>query len=386
MCPIVVTGFEPIDILQGIHLCVKQLEEGRAEVENQYARVGGRAGQPAGAGPDGRGVRGHRPALARHRRDPRERFRAQALLRRVGCRAAFRVGDQRRRRAAGANARAAGCFRDCSSRTSVRPSASGARPSGHWAPPWCRPRGPVPPTTGIDDHDDPHLRPDLSRTAQPLLTRRHGPWRRWTADAAVDRVGVHPRIRVAGVGDPPRQRRAGEAGRPDRLHDRQLRRAPAVLPRRGHRHPRGERHGERPGDERRPPTRAERGIHPRGRPAARDAGPRRRVDAGRGGGCGCACGDRRHQGGGQGARATVSSSTTCRRGCGRARRHHRAGQRAPGRPGRDQRRPGPPWHGDHGRARGDRVREHDRRATARRWPSPCSRSSRTASRSIACAT
>jgi hydrogenase expression/formation protein HypD len=36
--PIVVTGFEPTDLLQGIYLCVKQLEEGRAEVENQYAR------------------------------------------------------------------------------------------------------------------------------------------------------------------------------------------------------------------------------------------------------------------------------------------------------------------------------------------------------------
>ena len=36
--PIVVTGFEPIDILHGIYLCVKQLEEGRFEVENQYAR------------------------------------------------------------------------------------------------------------------------------------------------------------------------------------------------------------------------------------------------------------------------------------------------------------------------------------------------------------
>ena len=36
--PIVVTGFEPLDILQGVYLCVKQLEEGRAEVENQYAR------------------------------------------------------------------------------------------------------------------------------------------------------------------------------------------------------------------------------------------------------------------------------------------------------------------------------------------------------------
>ncbi len=37
--PIVVTGFEPIDILQGILMAVRQLEEGRADVENQYARV-----------------------------------------------------------------------------------------------------------------------------------------------------------------------------------------------------------------------------------------------------------------------------------------------------------------------------------------------------------
>ena len=36
--PIVVTGFEPLDILQGIYMTVKQLEEGRHEVENQYAR------------------------------------------------------------------------------------------------------------------------------------------------------------------------------------------------------------------------------------------------------------------------------------------------------------------------------------------------------------
>ncbi len=37
--PIVVTGFEPVDILNGIYMCIKQLEEGRAEVENQYSRV-----------------------------------------------------------------------------------------------------------------------------------------------------------------------------------------------------------------------------------------------------------------------------------------------------------------------------------------------------------
>lgn len=37
--PIIVTGFEPLDLVQGIYMAVKQLEEGRCELENQYARV-----------------------------------------------------------------------------------------------------------------------------------------------------------------------------------------------------------------------------------------------------------------------------------------------------------------------------------------------------------
>lgn len=36
--PIVVAGFEPADLLEAVHMLVTQLEEGRAEVENQYAR------------------------------------------------------------------------------------------------------------------------------------------------------------------------------------------------------------------------------------------------------------------------------------------------------------------------------------------------------------
>jgi len=46
--PIVVTGFEPMDILQGVLMTVQQLESGRAEVENQYSRAVRREGnQPA---------------------------------------------------------------------------------------------------------------------------------------------------------------------------------------------------------------------------------------------------------------------------------------------------------------------------------------------------
>ncbi len=46
--PIVVTGFEPLDLLEGILMTVKQLEEGRHEVENQYRRSVQRQGnEPA---------------------------------------------------------------------------------------------------------------------------------------------------------------------------------------------------------------------------------------------------------------------------------------------------------------------------------------------------
>lgn len=44
--PIVVTGFEPVDLLEGILMTVTQLEEGRHEVENQYVRAVQRDGNP----------------------------------------------------------------------------------------------------------------------------------------------------------------------------------------------------------------------------------------------------------------------------------------------------------------------------------------------------
>ncbi len=45
--PIVVTGFEPLDVLEGIRRTVRQLEEGRAELENAYPRAVAPAGNPA---------------------------------------------------------------------------------------------------------------------------------------------------------------------------------------------------------------------------------------------------------------------------------------------------------------------------------------------------
>jgi hydrogenase expression/formation protein HypD len=44
--PLVVTGFEPVDLLQGILMTVKQLEEGTYNLENQYSRVVPSEGNP----------------------------------------------------------------------------------------------------------------------------------------------------------------------------------------------------------------------------------------------------------------------------------------------------------------------------------------------------
>ena len=44
--PIVVTGFEPLDLLEGVYRCVCMLEQGRHGVENQYCRAVRREGSP----------------------------------------------------------------------------------------------------------------------------------------------------------------------------------------------------------------------------------------------------------------------------------------------------------------------------------------------------
>lgn len=44
--PIVITGFEPLDMLEGVYRAVCQLEAGKSTVENQYSRAVGRQGNP----------------------------------------------------------------------------------------------------------------------------------------------------------------------------------------------------------------------------------------------------------------------------------------------------------------------------------------------------
>ena len=57
-----VTGFEPLDLLEGILMAIRQLEEGRAEVENQYARAVTREGVPLAQEQVFAGVRGRATA------------------------------------------------------------------------------------------------------------------------------------------------------------------------------------------------------------------------------------------------------------------------------------------------------------------------------------
>ena len=76
--PIVVTGFEPLDILEGIRRTVIQLEAGRHELENAYPRAVRAEGNLAGEAMLRRRLRGHRPDLAGHRDDPGQRLEALA--------------------------------------------------------------------------------------------------------------------------------------------------------------------------------------------------------------------------------------------------------------------------------------------------------------------
>ena len=55
--PIVISGFEPLDLLQSVHMILRQLREGRCEVENQYTRVVPYDGNPQALQRAGRGVR-----------------------------------------------------------------------------------------------------------------------------------------------------------------------------------------------------------------------------------------------------------------------------------------------------------------------------------------
>ena len=55
--PITIAGFEPLDVLHALWMVLKQIDEGRCEVENQYGRDRAEAWQSACACGDRRGLR-----------------------------------------------------------------------------------------------------------------------------------------------------------------------------------------------------------------------------------------------------------------------------------------------------------------------------------------
>ena len=88
---VVVSAFEPLDILESTAMILRQRAEGRCELENQYTRVVRPEGNPARDRGDRRNDGAPRDVrVARARLDPVERAEAQRGLRRLGCRGALR--------------------------------------------------------------------------------------------------------------------------------------------------------------------------------------------------------------------------------------------------------------------------------------------------------
>ena len=133
--PIVVTGFEPVDILQGVLMCVEQLEAGPARGREPVRPQRSARGQPPGPAADRRGFRDRAAEVARHRRDSRQRLGAA----RKPTPSSTPNGDSTSRRSPPKSRPSASPAKSCratASRTIVRPSASTARPSVRWAHRW----------------------------------------------------------------------------------------------------------------------------------------------------------------------------------------------------------------------------------------------------------
>ena len=228
-------------------MCVKQLEEGRAEVENQYARAVRREGNVPAQQLVRRGVRGRATQVARRRRDPASGL---GLAPGVSRRSTPRRGSPSTRRTADEPA-------ECMQRPDPAGAEEAARVPGvrhalHAGAPARRDDGVV--RRGVR-----RLLPLPSAAARPVgreelsmatttlgfrvrcPSRQHarvllGARRRRTADQPAARAALHARHsatpRSASAHDGARARRRRRSAR---LHHRLLRRPAAVLSRRRHR-------------------------------------------------------------------------------------------------------------------------------------------------------
>ena len=167
--PIVVTGFEPLDVLEGIRRTVLQLEQGRAEVENAYPRAVQKDGNPdarrmledvfqvmdrnwrgigmipARVGSSPTSTASSTPPIASPSRTSRPRSPRSVVPGR--------------------------CSKDCSSRTNVRRSARSAPRGSRSAPRWSPPRAPAPRTSRMEGWR-PLRRVGSPKRSRPLRRRR----------------------------------------------------------------------------------------------------------------------------------------------------------------------------------------------------------------------
>ncbi len=81
--PIVVSGFEPLDLLEGVRQLVDLLEDGKAELRNAYPPGGHRGRESGGPADVARRLCGHRPIVARYRHDRKIGLDAVTALRGV---------------------------------------------------------------------------------------------------------------------------------------------------------------------------------------------------------------------------------------------------------------------------------------------------------------
>lgn len=151
--PIVVTGFEPLDILEGVRRAVRQLERGEHTVDNAYARAVRPEGNPAALAMledvfevTDRAWRGIGVI-------PDSGWRLSARYREFDAEHRFAVtGITTRGKPSAVAARSS---RASSSRTSARPSAPPARRAPRSEPPWSPARAPAPRTTSTGAWNSP---------------------------------------------------------------------------------------------------------------------------------------------------------------------------------------------------------------------------------------
>jgi hypothetical protein len=145
--PVVIAGFEPLDVMQAIRMLVQQLNAGRACVENQFTRGVTREGNARRSVWSPRCSSCAELRVARPRRAALQRLAHQVRVAEFDAerRFAMEVGRCRRTRPASAR-RSSAASR---SPPIARFSAPCARRAIRSAPAWCRRRAPAPPIISI---------------------------------------------------------------------------------------------------------------------------------------------------------------------------------------------------------------------------------------------